>query len=355
MPDRPLLVTSDPDLLDDLLRVCAAAGAEPRVANDVSAARARWTNAPIVLLGDDLLRAGLAGHLPRREDVLVVSRDVRDADVWNRAAGLGAENVVFLPGAESLLSRRIIAACGELSAPAVTVAVVGGRGGAGASTLSCALALTAAGRGERTMLLDVDPLGGGLDLVLGCEHLPGVRWPDISTVGDEISATALRAALPTVDGVHLLSCGRAHSRPIPADTVRAVLAAVRPVHQVLVVDLPRRLDPAAEAVAMEADLVLLVVPAEVRAVAAAARVSAYVCLLAGDVRVVARGPAPSGLSPAFVADRLGLPLAGQLKPEPGLARSLERGEPPARSGRGPLADLCRALLEDLSRRQRVAI
>lgn len=354
MPDRPLLVTSDPDLLDDLLRVCAAAGAEPRVANDVIAARARWTDAPIVVLGDDLSLAVLASHLPSRGDVLVVSRDLRDVDVWTRAAGLGAESVVFLPGAQSLLVRRIIAACGELSAPAVTVAVVGGRGGAGASTLSCALALTAAGRGERTMLLDADPLGGGLDLALGCEHSPGLRWPDIGTVDGEISATALRAALPTVDGMHLLSCGRADNQMASAETVRAVLAAIRPVHQLLVVDLPRRLDPAAEAVALETDVVLLVVPAEVRAVAAAARVAACVGLLAADVRVVARGPAPSGLSPVLIADRLGLPLAGQLKPEPGLARSLERGEPPARSGRGPLADLCRALLENLPRRQRAA-
>lgn len=353
MPDRPLLVTSDPELLDDLLRVCAAAGAEPRVANDVTAARTGWADAPIVVLGDDLSRAGLASHLPRRSDVLVVSRDLRDTDVWSRAAGLGAEGVVFLPGAQSWLVERVLAACGELSAPALMVAVVGGRGGAGASTLACALALTATGLGRRTMLLDVDPLGGGLDLVLGCEHAPGLRWPDIGPASGEISGAALRSALPTADGLPLLSCGR-DDHALPAETVRAVLAAVRPVHELLVVDLPRRLDAAADVVAVEADLVLLVVPAEVRAVAAAARVVASVGLLAGDIRVVARGPAPSGLSPAFVAERLRLPLAGRLRPEPGLARSLERGEPPARSGRGPLADLCRGLLEDLPSRHRAA-
>lgn len=353
MPDRPLLVTSDPDLLDDLLRMCAAAGAEARVANDVISARPVWAEAPIVVLGDDLSRPALASRLPRRSDLVVVSRDLHDPDVWVRATGLGAESVLFLPGAQSLLVERLTAACGEPSAPAVTVAVVGGRGGAGASTLSCALAVTAAAGGRRTLLLDVDPLGGGLDLVLGCEHSPGLRWPDLGAAGGEISAAALRSALPTAAGLHLLSCSRSDD-VVPAATVRAVLTAMRPVHEMLVVDLPRRRDAAAEAVLVAADQVLLVVPAEVRAVAAAARVAAYVGLLAGTIRVVARGPAPSGLSPELVAERLGLPLAGRLKPEPGLARSLERGEPPARSGRGPLADLCRTLVDDLLLPRRTA-
>jgi hypothetical protein len=65
----------------------------------------------------------------------------------------------------------------------------------------------------------------------------------------------------------------------------------------------------------------------------------------GDVRLVVRGPAPAGLTGELVADTLGLPLAGWLRPEPGLARTLERGDPPAASGRGPLATLCRDLLD----------
>ena len=30
-------------------------------------------------------------------------------------------------------------------------------------------------RGQKTLLLDADPLGGGLDLVVGCEEVPGLR------------------------------------------------------------------------------------------------------------------------------------------------------------------------------------
>jgi hypothetical protein len=88
-----------------------------------------------------------------------------------------------------------------------------------------------------------------------------------------------------------------------------------------------------------------VVPAEIRAAAAAARVASEVTRFADDVRVVVRGPAPAGLDAIDVANALGLPLAGQLKAEPDIAAALERGEVPAGRGRGPLAEFCRRFLE----------
>jgi hypothetical protein len=51
---------------------------------------------------------------------------------------------------------------------------------------------------------------------------------------------------------------------------------------------------------------------------------------------------------------LGLPLAGWLPPEPGLDEALERGVPPGRGGRSPLASFCRDLLDDLGAARRLA-
>ena len=45
---------------------------------------------------------------------------------------------------------------------------------------------------------------------------------------------------------------------------------------------------------------------------------------------------------------LGLPLAGSLRPEPALCQALERGEAPAVHGAGPLAELCRKLIDELT-------
>lgn len=151
---RPLVVTRDPVLLDELLRLAAVAGVEPVVAPGLGAARAAWSSAPLVLVGADSAGggrdAGGAGGaadgsgatMPRRRRVVVVSRDLDDADVWRRAVGVGAEHVAVLPDAEAWLVDQLAEPVEE-SSPAPVLACIGGRGGAGATTLACALAVTA--------------------------------------------------------------------------------------------------------------------------------------------------------------------------------------------------------------------
>ncbi len=99
-----------------------------------------------------------------------------------------------------------------------------------------------------------------------------------------------------------------------------------------------------------ADTTLLVVPAELRAAAAAARVAARLGWVCRDLRLVVRGPSPGRLSAEVIARTLALPLAGEVRPEPGLRADLERGEAPGRRRRSPLARLCDRLLDDLEGR-----
>jgi hypothetical protein len=68
---------------------------------------------------------------------------------------------------------------------------------------------------------------------------------------------------------------------------------------------------------------------------------------ASALAAVVRTPGPGGLKAREVARSLGLPLAGTLRSEPELARALERGAPPAGTGRGPLAAVCQRILGDL--------
>jgi secretion/DNA translocation related CpaE-like protein len=182
---------------------------------------------------------------------------------------------------------------------------------------------------------------------MGAEGLPGLRWPHLVGATGRTSPHELRSALPRVEGVSVLSWHRGEPATLPPAAMESVLAAGRAGHDLVVVDLPRGLDPAGRAAATAADVALLVVPAEVRAVAAAAQVASRLAACTADLRVVVRGPAPWGLTGELVARELGLPLAGWLAPEPGLAAALERGEPPGRSGRGPLARLCTELLLQL--------
>lgn len=343
---RSLVMTDDPDLLDDLLRLAATAGTEVEVV-DSGSVRRSWSMAPAVLVGGDRAEACAALGLPRRSGVVVLSRDLDDAQVWRRAVALGAEHVVFVPDAEAWLVNLLADGAEGTGADGLVVGVLGGRGGAGASTLAAALAVTGLRRGLRTLLVDGDPLGGGIDLVLGGESAVGLRWPALVGSRGRVPGAALTAALPRIEDLTVLSWDRGDALIVPPEAMRSVLSAGARGSDLVVVDLPRRLDDGAREVALRAELLLLVVPAEVRACAAAARVAAAATLHCADVRVVVRGPAPGGLDAATIAGSLGLPLAGDLRAEPHLAEALDRGEPPARRGKGPLAAFSDRFLAEL--------
>jgi hypothetical protein len=380
-PMPVVLVTADEVLAQRLGTLAAVAGAtldRPALPWPGRRLPASLVRAPLVLVGADVLDPFSDGHPTglregaRRDAVVVVSGTPSEPDLWRLAVEVGADHVALLPDAEPwLLDRLLDAASGP--AGGRVVGVVGGRGGAGASTLAVTLALASARRRLRTVLVDGDPLGGGLDLLLGAEDLPGLRWADLADVRGRLQPGLLTSGCVGVDGVHLVSWGAgpvsaraarssgsvARSGPQPpaptagpgaparaggwadepatGDAMRSVLDAAVREADLAVVDLPRALGPA-ETVALDAcDLLLLVVPAEVRAAAAAARLADAVAGRVADLRLVVRGPAPTGLPAEAVADLLGLRLAAAIPAEPGLAAALDRGEAAAVRPRGALA------------------
>ncbi|WBB77927.1 CpaE-like family protein [Micromonospora sp. WMMD882] len=348
----PLIVTSDDDLLDDLLRLAAAGGAEVEVAADPAAARSRWTPAPLVLVGGDQAQGCLRARLPRRSRLVLVGRSGAGDPGWEVAELIGAEHVAMLPAAEPWIVDQFA----ESVPPHTTnagrvVAVLGGRGGAGASVFAGGLAVTAARARLRTLLVDADPLGGGLDLVLGWEQLAGLRWPALTDADGRVDPPALVQALPNRGDLVVLSWDRGDLLPLPAPAMAATLDAARRGRDLVVVDLPRQLDDAAVIALQAADQAFVIVPAELRATAAATRVVAAAAPHCATLSVVVRGPAPGRLKATEVARSLGLPLAGTLRPESAIPRGLERGEAPAAAGRGPLAALCQRIVADLTGRR----
>ena len=121
------------------------------------ASAASWEAAPLVLVGDDAVRR--VRGAARRRGVVLVGRDQDDSGVWRRAVEIGADHVLMLPDGESWLVDRIADVAEGVGRPALTVGVIGGRGGAGASTLACALAVTSAREGRRTLLVDARSAG----------------------------------------------------------------------------------------------------------------------------------------------------------------------------------------------------
>ena len=350
---RPLIVTADESLLDDLLRLAAAAGAVPEVVSDVADARRTWSAAGVVVVGADLAGPVAAARLSRREDVVLVTSHAADTRAWTHAVAMGAADVLTLPDAQGALI-DLFGDCLEGGASAgSTVSVIGGSGGGGATTFAAALAMTSAQR-RPTLLIDGDPLGGGIDVVLGTEHEAGLRWPDLVATSGRLAATTLRDALPRSGQLATLSSGRGSPVPVPAAAMRSVLSAGQRGHEVVVVDLPRHLDAAAEEALVRSAVTLLVVPAEVRSVAAASRVLARLVDLAPRVGLVVRGPGPGGLDADQISESLGVPAWAQMRPEKGLGRALDEGLGPLRRRRGPLATCCVGVLERLATRAAAA-
>ncbi|WP_285488495.1 septum site-determining protein Ssd [Amycolatopsis taiwanensis] len=342
--DRPLVVVADETLFDEILRLAAAVGCAAQHAPDLVAARGYWARAPLVLVDEQAVHDGL----PRRPGILLVTKGPPLAETWRRAFEAGVEKVVSLPDGEATLI-GVLADIAE--GPGVpggcVVGVLGGRGGAGASVLAAASGLVAAEQGE-ALLIDCDPLGGGVDLLLGAEAYDGLRWPGVLVGSGRISLPTLTKTLPErrYRGGRLpfVSCDRMGQGPT-AESVASIVEAGRRAGSVVVCDLPRHLGPQAEAVLRRADLVVLVVPAEVRACAAANRVAETIAEVRDHTRLVVRGPASKGLCPEDVAKAVGLPLLTFMPPEPQLERSLEAGRFEPRS-RGPLVTAARLMLSE---------
>lgn len=351
---RPLLVVRDAELAEEVSRLAAASGGALERAPRLLAAA--WRRAPLVLL-DETTAAACATHgLPRRRGVALLCRTTGER-LWRTAFDVGAERVLRLPADEQELIELLADAADAPVGEGRVLAVLGGCGGAGASALATAVSVVAARSGGRSMLVDCDPLGGGLDLAVGMEGEEGLRWSGLSVGTGRLGAGALRGALPKrrvgTGELAVLACDRDRpSSGLTSDGVRAVLGAGRRSGATVVCDLPRCPAPGDpdEPVFGEAELVVVVVPAEVRACAAAARVVAEVTERAGcPVRLVVRGPSPGGVRRGDVARAAGAPVLAAMRPQPRLPAAADRGEfVSAVNRRAPLAVAAGAVLAELA-------
>lgn len=344
-----LAVLADSALRDEVDRVAAAVGM--RVVHGASTApvgRKAWSAAAAIVLDETAADACARTGLPGRAHVIVVTVGEPTASTWAAGIEVGARHVLSLPSQGRDLVREL-ADAGESArdngARGPVVAVIGGRGGAGASVFAAALAQLSAD----PLLVDLDPWGGGIDLLLGGETVPGVRWPDLTLQGGRLKWPAVREALPRHRGVSMLS-GTRRGYELDAIAVDAVIDAGRRGGATVTCDLPRRLTDAAESALDTADLIVVVSPCDVRACAATATIAAVLAGINPNVGLVVRGPSPGGLRAEEVATIAGLPLLASMKPCPRLAEQLEHGGLRLRGRRCALTGAARRVLDVLPTR-----
>lgn len=340
------LLVTDESLLAPLERLCAVAGHNVDVVTDMRAVRRIWGSASAVIVESRLGEALATAGLGRRPKLAVVCAAAPAAPDWRVAVAIGAEEVVQSSADEQRLLQWL-SRLDDTPTAARVIGCVSAVGGAGSSTLSVALAQSAASLGPVT-LIDADTCSGGLDLLMGIEAKGGRRWPDLLSSRGVIAADALRAAVPQSGEVAVVSCGQDTSAELSPEAMSSVLDASQRGCQTVVVDLPRRLCSAAEIAAVTCQVVFIVVPLHVRAVVAASALLASTRQLCADVRLVVRAPGPADLTAEHVASRLGLAVAGVIRTDRRVCTLTDRGELHRQLQRTDLAAMAARLLSTVS-------
>lgn len=326
-PDSIVLLTQSEAVADVVLAAAAALGVGVHVVGTPDEALPLWPEATAVFIGDDAAESFAALSPKIRPGVYLVGSA---ADVLARwSVPLGGQ-VIVLPDGLATLSAVL---SDDRGTGAPIVAVVGGSGGIGASTLAAGLAVAARRRGIAPALVDLDPVGGGLDLLLGAERTPGWRWHRLLGAKGEVND--VRRFLPQVEGVSVVSMGRPSGsearnpddRP-SAECVRAVLGSLARHHGLVVLDPGRTPLPAARPALASCRSSMVVSGTDVRAVAATAATLRSLDL--ESPRLVVRRTAAGPVLPPVVGRALGLDVAGILPEDRSLARAAEQGDPPGR-------------------------
>ena len=250
---RPLLITADPLLLDEVIRLATAAGVELSVREEPTASA--WSSAPLVFIGEDALPEAELRALPRRASVIVVRRSdgpgpsvlPTPTQTWRGAVAVGAEHVAELPDASRWMVDRIAEASDAVSQSGPVISCVPAVGGAGASTIAALLA-----RETRGLLVDLDPFGAAIPVD------GGVRWPDLVDTRGRIPPASLRSALPSVHGVHVLTGTPGERFSIPNEPLGAIIEAGSRGFPCTLLDTPRTDGGASRIAWSRSDLTIVV-------------------------------------------------------------------------------------------------
>ncbi|MBI8989912.1 septum site-determining protein Ssd [Corynebacterium meridianum] len=342
--DSPILVAvSDPVLHPEAVHVATVTG---RPVIDTLDPKEIARHTPRV--GAVLVDAGGSVHFrtgPRHPHLYLVAPDPGPVD-WRAAMACHAEAALLLPAQ----SPELLTALGrenETSSSGRVLGILGAVGGSGASTLAAAVARELAD--DAPVLVDAVDRSGGLDLLLCLEDVSGVRWPEIDLGRGHVELAELRRALPrTPDGIAVLSAARSRiGDPFVLDPERlaGVLDCIRSGTGTAVVDLPAGAVGARWASNL-CDLVILVVPAEVRAVAAAAALTADLAAHRTPCHTVLRHRSWSGMGVDDMERLTSTDCIAEFGQVAGLPKSCELHGLPGRTPR-VLATVARAVAAEL--------
>lgn len=221
---------------------------------------------------------------------------------------------------------------------ATCLMVVPAVGGAGASITAAASALVLS-RERPICLVDADALAGGIDLVLGMETEPGLRWQDFSAADGRLDGAALYEALPSCPrspALKVLTWTRSRTpettynhasannkfdsadrtdrtdRPDDVRHIASTISCLIHAGITVIVDCPKQVEYVTTLGAL-ADDTVIVLPTSVRAIAAAGPL-ASICAQAGFTpNLAVRYQQHRDISVEEVEYALDLPIVGEIE------------------------------------------
>ena len=243
-------------------------------------------------------------------------------------------DVITAPGTEPVPNVPATTA----DATATCLMLVPAVGGAGASIAAAASALVLS-RERPICLVDADVLAGGIDLVLGMETEPGLRWQDFSAADGRLDGAALYEALPSCPrspALKVLTWTRSRTpettynhasannkfdsadrtdridRPDDVRHIASTISCLIHAGITVIVDCPKQVEYVTTLGAL-ADDTVIVLPTSVRAIAAAGPL-ASICAQAGFTpNLAVRYQQYRDISVEEVEYALDLPIVGEIE------------------------------------------
>ncbi len=312
--------------------------------------------------------ARIAEHCLAQTKVLAFGSN-NDVGLFRSLLATGVSDYLVKPVAAAVLAnalRDLLAA--DVAAPESpgppldtgrVVAVVGVRGGCGASAIASSLAWLLADRQQRSVLVDLDLHFGNGGFALGFE--PGAGLAAMLAAPDRLDEQLVLAAMQSAGDYLDVIAGQLpfeQDAVVALDAVNSLTDMLRSTADMVIVDVPRHLDAVSRQLLRTADIVVLVAPASLEGLRDTARLHSYLAALrAGAAPLVVVNGAPEtggAIAPAMFADIIGTPVAAWIPVLPGpAAAAAAHAMPLAAAARaGPGANGFAALVRQIDARLR---
>lgn len=192
---------------------------------------------------------------------------VNDVEIYRQLLDLGVTEYLVKPASPEAIARALhrtrtadTTRRDKQANSCTTVAIIGTRGGCGATSLAVSAAWAFADQHEyKTLLIDLDLQFGSAAMSLDLEPSRGLR--EILSHPDRIDSLLVRSALTRAsDRLGLLSAEEPLEAPIDLDgeVLKPLLKWVKEDHDVVVLDVSRRLDALARVALDVSDTVCVV-------------------------------------------------------------------------------------------------